>query len=90
MRTILATGRAVPLAGWRREQHVAPRHLAPVSLLKVLALVHRLRVVGCVTVHRLLPVVAGPLDAHAGQARALGEAPQACKQVNRIHLSDRA
>ena len=74
VRPFAASCPRMPLAGWRSQHNIMRGHRAPVGLLKVLALVPSVRVVGLVVLNSERPMVCGPHDARAGKARALGEA----------------
>jgi hypothetical protein len=87
MWSILAPGRAVPLARWRSQQKVLRGNRTPVSLLQILADVVCVGMVELVNVHGCPPVVGGPDHGEARRACTLREPAGTGEKISALHTT---
>src|SRR5690554_5586559 len=81
----LAPGLAVPLTAGAGQHEVMGRDVLPAGLVKILANMLGVRVIGCMPAHRLGPVVCCPYHLAPSHRRAGGEPARAGEQVNGFH-----
>src|SRR5690554_4924244 len=81
----LAPGLAVPLTAGAGQHEVMGRDVLPAGLVKILANMLGVRVIGCMPAHRLGPVVCCPYHLAPSHRRAGGKPARAGEQVNGFH-----
>ncbi|MNY00420.1 hypothetical protein D3C86_1329120 [compost metagenome] len=81
----LASRLAVPLAAWRSQKQIMTRHLGPIGLMQILALMDGARVVCAVPFNSNRPMVGSPQNFNTSHTRPGGPPTETGEQINRSY-----